>query len=245
MRSLYLRLKSKLPGPLRQILSAINQHLFARGTLRRKYGPWFDVDWRKKYRTMTDAEWTDAYDRAWKHHSNDCLEETDAELIASALESPGAVLEVGCGLGSLAIRLARKGFHVSAMDVSSEALRQARSEAEKAGVTIDWYQGFAEKLPFADGSFDYVTCCHTLEHVRDLEAAVAELRRVARRKVVVLVPKQEYKLYADNYHTQFFESADRLVEIFGLPHAKCTEIDCTNHSKEFQGKALLYVGTLN
>ncbi|MDZ7363780.1 MAG: class I SAM-dependent methyltransferase [candidate division KSB1 bacterium] len=45
---------------------------------------------------------------------------------------------------------------------------------------ITWQQGFAENMPFSDKTFDYVTCCHTLEHVKDLDKAVAELKRVAR-----------------------------------------------------------------
>jgi len=227
------------------MLGYINQRLFARWTLKRKYGSWFDVDWRKKYQTISDADWIDAYNRAWKHRSNDCVEETDAERIAAALDAPGSLLEVGCGTGSLAIRLARKGFRVSGVDVSSEALLLARHEADNEGLTIEWHQGFAEKLPFPDKSFDYVTCCHTLEHVRDLEAAVMQLKRIARRKVIVLVPRQTYKLYANNYHTQFFETADQLIEAIGIPRATCTEIDCTDHANEFQGTALLYVGTLN
>jgi len=245
VRSIYLRLKSLLPDPIRDLLSGINQRLCARRTLIRKHGRWFDVDWRKKYRTVSDEEWIEAYDRAWKYHTNDCVEETDAKLIASALESPGSVLEVGCGMGSLAIRLAQQGFRVSGLDVSAEALTRARSQAEETGLKIDWHQGFAEKLPFADRAFDYVTCCHTLEHVRDLGAAVEEFKRVAKQKVVVLVPKQKFKMYADNYHTQFFESREQLTDVFGLANARCIEIDCTDHSKEFQGKALLYIGTLN
>lgn len=233
-----------LPETVREALSAVNQRLFARRTLRRKYGSWFDVDWRKKFRTLTDEEWKRAYDEAWKHRSNDCVEETDAQMILDALGNKGSVLEVGAGIGTLAIRMAKEGFDVTGVDVSAEALDRARERAKQEGVTIAWREGFAESLPFPDKSFDYVTCCHTLEHVKDLEKATSELKRVARRKIIVLTPKQKFRLYAENYHTQFFERADQLSKAFGLAGSECREIDCLDHKNEFQGKAFLYVGNV-
>lgn len=242
LRTLYIRFKSLLPDSIREALSAMNQRLFARGTLQRRYGIWFEVDWRKKYSTLSDEEWKRAYDEAWRHRANDCVEETDAAMILAALGEQGTVLEVGAGIGTLAIRLAKEGFRVTGLDVSSEALKQARVRAQQEGASIEWKEGFAEALPFPDKSFDYITCCHTLEHVKDLEKAVGELKRVARKKIIVLTPKQKFRLYAENYHTQFFERQDHLTDAFGLEQFDCTEIDCRDHKNEFQGKAFLYVG---
>jgi SAM-dependent methyltransferase len=244
LRTTYLWLKNLLPEPLRESLSRVNQRWFARKTLQRKYGSWFDVDWRKKFRALSDEEWKKAYDEAWKHRNNDCVEETDADLIVKALGARGSVLEVGAGIGTLAIRLAKEGFAVTGFDVSDEALRRATERSKSEGVNIDWRQGFAENLPFADKAFDYVTCCHTLEHVRDLAQATSELKRVARQKVVVLTPKQKYRLYAENYHTQFFEHSEQLIDAFRLAQYECIEIDCLDHEHEFQGKAFLYVGRI-
>jgi ubiquinone/menaquinone biosynthesis C-methylase UbiE len=240
----YLRFKSILPDGLRDGLSAVNQRLLARRTLQRKYGSWFDVDWRKKYQKLTDQEWKQAYDEAWRHRNNDCVEETDVELILGALSGNGSVLEVGAGIGTLAIRLAKEGFSVAAVDVSDEALRRARGAAAREGVVIDWREGFAEALPFPDKSFDYITCCHTLEHVKDLAKTTSEFKRIARKKIIVLTPKQKFRLYAENYHTQFFERAEQLTDAFGLTRYRCREIDCIDHKNEFQGEAFLYVGEL-
>jgi len=233
-----------LPDGLRDALSATNQRFFARRTLMRKYGSWFDVDWRKNYQQMTEQEWKSAYDEAWKHRNNNCVEETDADLILGALAEKGTVLEVGAGIGTLAIRLAKEGFSVTGLDVSAEAIRRAEEAAVHEGVVVSWREGFAEALPFPDKAFDYVTCCHTLEHVKDLAKATAELKRVARKKIVVLTPKQKFRLYAENYHTQFFEDPEQLADAFGLTRYECREIDCIDHKNEFQGKAFLYVGKL-
>jgi ubiquinone/menaquinone biosynthesis C-methylase UbiE len=244
IRTAYIRLKLLLPDGLRDALSAINQRLFARRTLQRKHGSWFDVDWRKKYQRMTEEEWKRAYDEAWRHRNNDCVEETDAELILGALDKKGTVLEVGAGIGTLAIRLAKEGYSVTAVDVSAEALRRAGEAAVREGVVVNWREGFAEALPFPDKSFDYITCCHTIEHVRDLARTTVEFKRIARKKIVVLTPKQRFRLYAENYHTQFFANPEQLSNAFGLTRYECREIDCIDHKNEFQGKAFLYVGEL-
>ena len=244
LRTLYIRFKSLLPEPLRETLSAVNQRFFARRTVQRKYGGWFDVDWRKKFHSLSDEEWTRAYDEAWKHHGNRCVEETDEEMILAALGATGSVLEVGCGAGTLAVRLAKEGFQVTGFDVSFEALKKAEEQAQREEVVVVWKQGFVEHLPLADQSFDYVTCCHTLEHVKDLQRSTSELRRGARKKIVVLTPQQKFRMYAENYHTQFFETQEQLIEAFGLKQYTCREIDCIDHRNEFQGKAFLYVGLL-
>lgn len=244
LHTAYLKFKRALPDWARDGLSAINQRFFARRTLQRKNGNWFEVDWRKKFRSFSEAEWQRAYNAVWQHHRNDCVEETDAAMIRAALGATGTVLEVGCGMGTLALKLAQAGFQVTGLDVSNVALQYAQQRALAAGLPIVWREGFAENLPFAGQTFDYVTCCHTLEHVKDLPRAAAELKRVARRRIVVLVPKQKFRVYMDNYHTQFFETPEQLVNAFGLARYRCEEIDCLGRNNEFQGQAFLYVGEL-
>lgn len=243
--TLYNGFKQLLPESLRRALSSLNQRFFARRTLRRKYGDWFETEWRKKFRTVSNDEWKQAYDEAWRHNKNDCVEESDAELFINALGAGGTVLDVGCGQGSLAIRFAQAGFQATGTDVSSEALRIARRNAHETGKEIQWVEGFAENLPFPDKSFDYVTSAHTLEHVRDLPAVAAEFKRIARRKIVILTPRQSFKMYMDNYHTQFFEREEILVNAFGLARCECREIDCGDRTREFRGKAWFYVGEVD
>lgn len=223
----------------------MNQRFFAQQTLRRKYGDWFETEWRKKFKTISDAEWKRAYDEAWKHRKNDCVEQSDEALFLQAIGEAGTILDVGCGQGSLAIRIAREGFRVTGLDVSSEALRMARQNAREAGTEIEWVEGFAERLPFPDKSVDVVVSAHTLEHVRDLHAVAAEFKRVARKRIVILTPRQEFKMYMDNYHTQFFDRKELLIDAFQLARCECREIECGDVTSEFQGKAWFFVGEVD
>jgi ubiquinone/menaquinone biosynthesis C-methylase UbiE len=84
-------------------------------------------------------------------------------------------LDLGCGDGRLTASL--KAGAVTAADVSPVALRRATRrlpDAEIALVVPD------AALPFVDGEFELVLCAETIEHVRDVQHLLSEVRRVLR-----------------------------------------------------------------
>lgn len=108
-----------------------------------------------------------------------------AALIDEADPQPGdRVLDLGCGTGSLALQLRerRPETVVCGMDPDPKALARARRKAERAGVEVEWQQGFADALPFPDASFDCVVSSLVFHHLSPdvLRAAVPEIRRVLR-----------------------------------------------------------------
>lgn len=99
-----------------------------------------------------------------------------------------AILDVGCGSGRTLDLLAAYGNAVG-VDLSEEAVAVAR-ERGHAGVL----RAAAEQLPFADASFDLVTCLDVLEHTLDDRGALRELRRVTRPGGLLLVTVPAYPL---------------------------------------------------
>ncbi|MFO7999638.1 MAG: class I SAM-dependent methyltransferase [Marinilabilia sp.] len=59
-----------------------------------------------------------------------------------------AILDVGCGTGRHAIELAKRGYHITGIDLSEPQLEKAREKAVKAGVEIDFQKHDARNLPF-------------------------------------------------------------------------------------------------
>jgi ubiquinone/menaquinone biosynthesis C-methylase UbiE len=157
------------------------------------------MDFKQRAFTMTDAEFAGVYRRTadvselqGETDLNDrCTEEILRNLVGQS------VMEVGCGRGYLAGRMST-GHHVTAVDI----LVSDETRAKYPQVTFD--EANIEKLPFADGSFDTVVCTHTLEHVQDLPKAVAELRRVTRRRLIIVVPRQRPYQYSFSLHIHFF-----------------------------------------
>jgi SAM-dependent methyltransferase len=90
------------------------------------------------------------------------------------------VLDVACGTGNAAIRAAQAGARVVGLDVTPELFEAGRRHAAEAGVEIDWVQGNAQALPFADASFDVVISVFGAMFAPDHGGTAAELARVLR-----------------------------------------------------------------
>jgi len=86
------------------------------------------------------------------------------------------VLDVCCGTGDFAVEAERRGATVVGVDFSERMLERAR---RKSG-TIEWIQGDALALPFADGEFDAATVGFGVRNLDDLDRGLRELHRVIR-----------------------------------------------------------------
>jgi ubiquinone/menaquinone biosynthesis C-methylase UbiE len=100
----------------------------------------------------------------------------------AALQPGQRVLEIGCGTGnvSLLAKRACPGAQVVGLDPDVQALGRARAKAARAGLEIRFDEGFADALPYADGSFDVVLSSFMWHHLPpDVQrASLRELRRV-------------------------------------------------------------------
>ncbi|HUB70584.1 MAG TPA: class I SAM-dependent methyltransferase [Acidimicrobiales bacterium] len=70
---------------------------------------------------------------------------------------PGRALDVGCGEGADAIWLARRGWAVTAVDISDVALSRAREAARLAGAAVEWICGDVLEAVLPAGSFDLLS----------------------------------------------------------------------------------------
>ncbi len=100
------------------------------------------------------------------------------------------VLDVACGLGQWLGLLQDRGASIAGVDISDRAIEQCRRRLP-AG---EFHMGPAETLPFADASFDLVTCMGSLEHFVDKPAALREMIRVAKPdgRFLILVPNSGF-----------------------------------------------------
>jgi ubiquinone/menaquinone biosynthesis C-methylase UbiE len=104
-------------------------------------------------------------------------------LLEQAAIGPGQrVLDLGCGTGTLTVEIQRAcpEARVVGIDGDPKALAIARRKVERAGVRVELDQGFADALPYADGSFDRVVSSLVFHHLSrpTKERAFAEILRV-------------------------------------------------------------------
>lgn len=103
------------------------------------------------------------------------------ELVARLGLTPGErVLDVACGSGNLAIPAARAGAVVTGVDIAPNLLAQARARAAAEGLHVQFEEGDAEALLYADASFDTVMTMFGAMFAPRPELAARELLRVCR-----------------------------------------------------------------
>ena len=157
------------------------------------------ADFRKRAPMLSAAEYEALYREHPRVHddtdnSTACIEKISANILGNS------VCDVGCGTGHL-LRMIRK--------------HQGDKVARYVGVDfvipdhfspegLEFVEAPIEKLPFKDGEFDTVVCTHVIEHILDYRAAIAELRRITKRRLMIVVPREREAIYTFNPHFNFF-----------------------------------------
>jgi SAM-dependent methyltransferase len=102
-------------------------------------------------------------------------------LVGALAPRPGETwLDVATGTGPVALRAARAGAHVTALDLAAPLLETARRQAAAEGLSIRLEPGDCERLPYPDASFDVVASALGVIFASDHAAVAAELARVCR-----------------------------------------------------------------
>jgi len=105
-----------------------------------------------------------------------------ARRVAGEIPADARVLEVAPGPGYFAIELARLGaFQITGLDISRTFVDIARRNAADEGVAVDFRQGNASSMPFADDSFDFLLCRAAFKNFSEPVRALQEMHRVLRK----------------------------------------------------------------
>lgn len=117
-------------------------------------------------------------------------------LFASRLCRFKKVIDLGCGSGYGSAELAKKAESVVGVDVSEEAIAEAREQYTAAN--LQFQVASLEQLPFADGSFQLGVCFEVIEHLTGYRKLLAEARRVLAPGGQLVISTPNIQFYAES-----------------------------------------------
>ncbi|NII27520.1 class I SAM-dependent methyltransferase [Pseudoflavitalea sp. X16] len=178
------------------------------------------MDFKQKYFEWDPAQLQQFYE---KIHSISSDRQTDVSangiriIMDHCSEQVESVLDVGCGKGHLLglIKQAYPGIELHGADFVTRKLPE----------NISFVMAEATCLPFADKAFDLVLCTHTIEHIYKARELVKELKRVARKKIIIITPKQRYFYYTLDEHILFFPQKELLTNLVEMEKYDCSNIE--------------------
>jgi 2-polyprenyl-3-methyl-5-hydroxy-6-metoxy-1,4-benzoquinol methylase len=168
--------------------------------------------------TLADEHVHELWESGFRSPRNELFYELAFERILAKIQPPprSVFLEVGCGGGFHAMRLARHGYKVKAVDFSDAVLDVARENVRAAGLEhlIDVGREDLIDLSYDDHSFDYAFCWGVLMHVPKVERAIEELSRI-------IAPGGHLIVHEGNVHSpeaMAIVAAKRMARRAGLRH---------------------------
>ena len=218
-------LEELLPPAFRD--SAMMRFMF-----RRKWGSLVDdlEMFRRNISSLTAEEYDRIYARLPRIQDETDNSEECLRAILNHARGP-RICDVGCGTGYLMNYLERSGRFPDC-ELTGVDFQVADSLAQGGG-RIKYLQAWVEELPFPDSHFDTVICTHVLEHILDIRAAITELRRVCRQRLLIVVPLEREYRFTFNPHLHFFPYPHSFLRyIMPVP---------TTHEMQVIGRDLLYM----
>ena len=176
------------------------------------------MDFKSLVYNMSEEEFSEFYrkrDSLAKDRPTDLSQVSIDYMLDHLVDGAQSLLDVGCGNGYFLEQASAKVSKTCGCDV----LKEVKMDHS------DYVQGNIEALPFEDNAFDIVSCHHTLEHVINLDQSIAEIKRVARKQVLVVVPCQRYFYYTLDEHIHFFPIKEMLEHRMGMKKFHCQNIN--------------------
>ena len=162
----------------------------------------------------TYDRWAATYERRWRHYTD----VTHTVLLDHlAPDHYRAILDVGCGTGTLLARMhdLEPRARLQGIDVSSAMLGVARTTLH--GVAVDLWHGTASHLPLADESVDLVTMASMLHYLRRPSVACVEARRVLRPSGVLAIVDYQPRVGTGSV-------TDGLIRLYDRGHVRSRDV---------------------
>lgn len=201
----------------------IRDSFLFRGLAKLIWGSHIDqlAKFRERAAFLSEEEYEDLYRNHPRVHddtdnSAKCIEQIARDITGTS------VCDVGCGTGHLLRTLHQRRPELSKLTGVDLVI-----EGADPGDNIEYIAAKVEDLPFEDDQFDTVICTHVIEHILDYRRAITELRRIARKRLIIIVPREREYRYTFNPHFNFFPYTHSFLRaMYPVPDGhSCIDID--------------------
>jgi ubiquinone/menaquinone biosynthesis C-methylase UbiE len=177
------------------------------------------MDFKSKVYSFTEKDYDDFYnnlDTISRNRVTD-LNQPCIDFILNNIDKTAEnVIDIGCG----------KGYLLSVIKEKHPQIEQFGFDIKNPDGTepFNYVKGNIEALPFADKQFDIVTCSHTVEHLINLEQCIKELKRITKKQLFIVTPKQRYYYYTLDEHVNFFPFKEKLTSVIAIDNHRCENL---------------------
>lgn len=178
------------------------------------------MDFKSKVYSFTEKDYDHFYNNLNTISRNRVTDLNQAciDFIIDRIDpSANSVIDIGCGKGHL-LSVIKKN-HPNLTQFGFDIKNPDGTEA------FTYIKGNIENLPFEDKQFDIVTCCHTVEHLINLEQCIKELKRITKKQLFIVTPKQRFYYYTLDEHVNFFPYKEKLTSIINIDNHTCENLD--------------------
>jgi SAM-dependent methyltransferase len=174
------------------------------------------LNFKEKFPFMSDAELAQCYMDIVdvpvnKGRNSDLNGKSIDWILRNAVKDGETCFDASCGNGFLLKKIAEKYPNVKCIG-GDIAPRKIDDKIEVVSTDIT-------NLQFPNKHFDTVICTHTLEHIREPQKALSELIRVAKKRVIIVVPRQREYKYTVDLHVNFFPYMHDFKRFIGIENA--------------------------
>ena len=115
---------------------------------------------------------------------------------------PNQVLDVGCGEGFLLNEIKNKYKNISLTGIEMEASFKLKNKLKNKGIRL--IEQKIENLDKIKNKYDTVICTHVLEHILDINLAYENLKKICKKRLIIVVPRERAYQHTFNPHLHFF-----------------------------------------
>jgi len=122
------------------------------------------------------------------------------------------ILDLGCGMGEFLVAMKLKGYNICGLEPNPDYCEITKLREKRYNLEVEVINGFGEKMPFEDHSFDFIYCNDVLEHCEDPEELLKESYRVLKPKCKMYVTVINRFGFKDpHYHLRFINWLPRFL----------------------------------